>query len=139
LALITDYDYIEAFSVDYMHGNCLGVGKSELILWTDSKYSNQSWYIRDLLEVIDGDLLRTRPPTVINRTPRSIEEHLSYWKASELRAWILFLFSSDSPQSAFRAILFSLVLFCSWLAYFTARLYPSLPFRSSPFVVCFFL
>jgi len=90
LALITDYDHIEAFSVDYMHGNCLGVGKSELILWTDSKYSNQSWYIRDLLEVIDGDLLRTRPPTVINRTPRSIEEHLSYWKASELRAWILF-------------------------------------------------
>ena len=31
-----------------------------------------------------------RPPREITRVPRSISEHLKYWKASELRSFLLF-------------------------------------------------
>ena len=35
-------------------------------------------------------LLRQQPPHELSRPPRSIEKHLKYFKASELRTWVLF-------------------------------------------------
>jgi len=35
-------------------------------------------------------LLGTTVPTQLTRRPRSLSHHLSYWKASEVRAWILY-------------------------------------------------
>jgi len=90
LSLVEDYDFILACYIDYMHGGCLGVGKSQLHIWTDPKHSSQPWSIRSLLPIIDAELQSIRPPTTVNRTPRSISDHLSFWKASEFRNWILF-------------------------------------------------
>lgn len=39
---------------------------------------------------LDNSLLKQRPPNEFSRPPRSIRQHLSYWKASELKFWLLF-------------------------------------------------
>ncbi len=39
---------------------------------------------------MDKILLHIRPPHEFRRTPRSLEKTVKYWKASELRAWLLF-------------------------------------------------
>ena len=41
-------------------------------------------------------ILQQRPAHEFTRPPRSIRSHLSYWKASEFRSWLLVLFSSPS-------------------------------------------
>lgn len=40
--------------------------------------------------MIDDILKAIRVPTQVTRRPRSISKHLSYWKASEVRSWILY-------------------------------------------------
>ena len=39
---------------------------------------------------VDNRLLAIKPPNNITRTPRSIESHHKYWKASELRSFLFF-------------------------------------------------
>ena len=58
--------------------------------WFSSKYHRQPHYIGRTTAAIDQQLLRQRPPLEFSRPPRSIQKHLSYWKASELRNWLLF-------------------------------------------------
>jgi len=42
------------------------------------------------MKKIDQCLMAQCPPHEISRAPRSIESHLNYWKASELRSWLLY-------------------------------------------------
>ena len=42
------------------------------------------------ITVIDSELLKQKPPHEFSRPPRSISKHLSYWKVSELRTWLLY-------------------------------------------------
>ena len=46
--------------------------------------------IRKLLNSVDNLFMKQRPPHEFSRPPRSIKSHLSYWKASEFRSWLLF-------------------------------------------------
>ena len=46
--------------------------------------------IRRYLYLVDQNLLNQCPPHEFTRAPRSIASHLSYWKASEFKVWLLF-------------------------------------------------
>ena len=47
-------------------------------------------YIGRSIKKIDKNLLKQRPPHEFSRVPRSVEKHRKYWKASELRNWLLY-------------------------------------------------
>ncbi|CAN7989826.1 unnamed protein product, partial [Ixodes pacificus] len=89
LSLISEFDCGSGFVVDYMHYVLLRVVRTFLHLWFDSKYHGESWYLGRQVEVVDKKLLAIKPPDYITRTPRSVK-HRCYWKASELRVWLLF-------------------------------------------------
>lgn len=76
-------------SVDYMHNVCLGVTKkfTELIL----KDTSGPWYCGNptSLAKINNRLMKIRPPGIISRLPRKIQERKN-WKASEWRNWLLY-------------------------------------------------
>ena len=90
LSLIPGYSVIEGNVVDYMHCVLLGVSKMLIKLWFDSDYSKEMWYCGNKVTIADSKLLQIKPPLTISRTPRSIQEHRAYWKASEYRSWLLF-------------------------------------------------
>ena len=75
---------------DYMHCVLEGVVRWLLKAWTEPKHHKKPFSIRKFLDVLDQSLLKQRPPHELSRSPRSIKFHLSYWKASELRTWLLF-------------------------------------------------
>jgi len=79
-----------AVPVDYMHTVLLGVVKLLLKRWFDSSYHRAPFYLRVQIEAVDATLLKQRPPSEFSCRPRSIKKHLSYWKVSELRNWMLY-------------------------------------------------
>ena len=89
-SVVPNYQVIESNVVDYMHCVLLGVTKMLLKLWFDTENSGELWYCGTKVHIADSKLLQIRPPLNITRTPRSIQQHRSYWKASEYRAWLLF-------------------------------------------------
>ena len=90
LSTIPNYNIIQGNVIDYMHCVLLGVTKMLLQLWFDSKHSRELWYCGDKIEEADSKLLQIKPPINITRVPRSIQNHRSYWKASECHSWLLF-------------------------------------------------
>ena len=88
---LTSYiNLVDGVPGDYMHSVLEGVVNWLLKAWTDSKYHNKPFSIRRSLDRLDQALLQQRPPHEFTRSPRSIKCHLSYWKASEFRYWLLF-------------------------------------------------
>ncbi|XP_042144491.1 uncharacterized protein LOC121834781 [Ixodes scapularis] len=83
------FDVVDGFIPDYQHCACLGVMRQLLKLWLESEYHECPWYIGTKLPQLNGLLLALSPPTEITRTPRKFEDR-AYWKASELRALMLF-------------------------------------------------
>ncbi len=78
-------------TIDYMHAVLEGVAKTMLRkFWLCGKYKDYRFYLFKEIKQIDKVLLRIRPPHEFRRTPRSLEKTHKYWKASELRAWLLF-------------------------------------------------
>lgn len=82
-------DIVKSVPIDYMHAVLEGVARSLLNYWFDSKYHGTRFYINRHAAEIDRLLLRIKPPHEFRRTPRSVQSS-KYWKASELRAWLLF-------------------------------------------------
>jgi len=90
LSSVPGYNIIEGNTIDYMHSVLLGVSKMLLKLWFDNNHSSELWYCGHEIKRVDSRLLEIKPPVNITRVPRSIENHRSYWKASEYRNWLLF-------------------------------------------------
>ena len=61
-----------------------------LKVWFDSRFHREVLYVGSHVKEVDGALLKLHPPHEFTRPPRSISKHLHYWKASELRNWLLF-------------------------------------------------
>ena len=77
--------------IDYMHAVLEGVAKTMLCkLWFDTKYHTMRFYLGREVNTIDKMLCRIKPPHEFRRSPRPISTSIKYWKASELRAWLLF-------------------------------------------------
>ncbi|KAH9360343.1 hypothetical protein HPB48_019562 [Haemaphysalis longicornis] len=83
------FDVVDVFIPDYQHCACLGVMRQLLKLWLKSKHHKCDWYIGTRTSELNSLLLAITPPTEITRTPRKFEDML-YWKASEMRALLLF-------------------------------------------------
>ena len=71
---------IDGMSIDYMHGILLGIGRLLLRLWIQACHRSELWYIGDQITTIDGRLCSITPPNEIQRTPRSIELTVKFWK-----------------------------------------------------------
>ena len=89
-SLTTVLDLVDAVPVDYMHTVLLGIVKVLLTRWFDASYHRKPFYLGRHAVNIDATLLKQRPPSEFTRRPRSIKSHLKYWKASELRNWLLY-------------------------------------------------
>ena len=86
--LVGVVDLVKGIPIDYMHCVLEGVTKKLLETWMTS--TKCAGYIGRFIKQIDKNLLKQRPPHEFSRIPRSIEKHRSYWKASELRNWLLY-------------------------------------------------
>ena len=73
-----------------MHETLLGIQKLLLKLWFSPKFSKEKFNFSSLSSVLDARLKNISPTLDIKRLPRSVTEHLKYWKANELRSFLLF-------------------------------------------------
>ena len=90
LSFLQHYDVVRGIAIDYMHGVLLGVQKLLLKLWFNPSFSGNAYSISHLAEALDERLQHITPTLEISRLPRSVTEHLKYWKANELRAFLFF-------------------------------------------------
>ena len=81
---------VSSIVIDYMHGTLLGVTKKLLSLWFDTVNQDKHFYIGRKVKAIDLCIKSIKPPYLIHRLPRKIENTFNHWKASELRSWLLF-------------------------------------------------
>lgn len=90
LLFLEHFDIVAGMGIDYMHGVLLGVQKFLLKLWFGDSYSKEPFSFRHLVGILDNRLKEIFPTMEIKRMPRSVSEHFKYWKASELRSFLLF-------------------------------------------------
>lgn len=83
-------DIVASIPVDYMHAVLEGATRWLLKTWFDSKRHDSPFYVGRHVKKIDMELLKQHPPNEFSRPPRSISEHVKFWKASELRNWLLY-------------------------------------------------
>ena len=85
--------FITSTAIDVMHCVFEGVVKKLGDLWFNSQFSEKSFNIAHLIDVVDNMLLSIKPPSYIKRRPRPIKSHFKYWKASEQKYWFfIFLY-----------------------------------------------
>ena len=67
-----------------------GIQKLLLSLWFSPSFAKKPYSISRLALVLDERLHHISPTLDIGRLPRSVTEHLKYWKASELKSFFLY-------------------------------------------------
>lgn len=80
LGTVTAYDLVDGMSADYMHCILLGVTRMLLRLWFTSTHHAELWYIGRDIQTVDSRLCKILPPNEIQRTPRSLEKTMKFWK-----------------------------------------------------------
>ena len=84
------YRPIESKAVEIMH-IFSGFVKKLLYLWFDKEHKDEPFSIRGALKLVDSRLRYIKPPAFVKRKPRSLEKHLSYFKASsELKIFFFY-------------------------------------------------
>lgn len=73
-----------------MHAVLEGVTRWLLRAWFNSSNCRKPFYIGRFVTAIDNALLSQHPPHEFSQRPRAISTHMKYWKASELRSWLLY-------------------------------------------------
>jgi len=79
-----------ATAIDVMHCVYEGITKRLMQLWFEAEFRNERFSLRVALHLVSDYVAKITPPSYIDRLPRSIVDHLAYWKASEFKAWILY-------------------------------------------------
>jgi len=74
LLLMPKFDIVSGFTFDYMHTAFLGVSRTFLELWLDSKNHKKQYYIGREIQEIDERLLQFSVPYNFDRAVRSITE-----------------------------------------------------------------
>lgn len=80
----------ECVPIDYMHAVLEGVFKSLMKSWFDTSNHRMPFYLGRDVKTINKKAKRICPPSEFTRTIRPIDT-LAYWKASELKSWMLHL------------------------------------------------
>lgn len=89
---VPEFDIIRGFGMDYMHSVCLGIVKKIISIWTDSKNSNEDYYLSEQkLNAVNQHISKIKLCSFFTRKPRSITE-FSTFKANEARTFLLYLF-----------------------------------------------
>lgn len=81
-------DFIGTTAVDVMHCVYLGITKRLMSIWFDAEYTNHPASMRLFIAAVNKLLTLIRPIESIPRRPRPLDDS-SYWKASELKAFLL--------------------------------------------------
>lgn len=84
------FDMVKGVAIDYMHMLCLGIGRLILKLWFSSEFRSQEFSLHSFVDVVDSRIQRIKPSHFITRSPRTITDHLKFWKAAEVRSWIFY-------------------------------------------------
>jgi hypothetical protein len=82
LCKIPQFDIINGMAVDYMHCVLLGVSRLLLQLWFDTAHHKEAWYLRGQIAVVDDRLCKIKPPNEMQRTPRSLQTTMKFWKGT---------------------------------------------------------
>ena len=82
------FDLIRSFAIDWMHCVCLGVVKYIMQLQLSEGNKDKDLYIGDRKPCLSHRLLSIKPPDVVGRLPRALDD-LKHWKATELKNWLL--------------------------------------------------
>ena len=90
LMAVKSYSFVKGTVIDYMHGVILGVSKVLINLWFSSSNLSESFSLYSKTDIVDSRLLSIKVTYNISRVPRAIGAHFKYWKASELRSWLLY-------------------------------------------------
>jgi hypothetical protein len=85
-----DIQLPECVPIDYMHAVLEGVFKSLMKTWFDSSNHRMPFYLGRDVKTINKKAKQICPPSEFTRTIRPVET-LAYWKASELKSWLLHL------------------------------------------------
>ena len=86
--LLFPFDLIRSFAIDWMHCVCLGVVKYIMQLQMSDGNKDKFFYIGAKKAAMSRKLLSIKPPDIVGRLPRSLED-LKHWKATELKNWLL--------------------------------------------------
>ena len=86
--LLYPFDLIRSFAIDWMHCVCLGVVKYIMQLQMSDGNRAKPFYLGAKKESISRQLQSIKPPDIVGRLPRSLED-LKHWKATELKNWLL--------------------------------------------------
>ena len=86
--LLYPFDLIRSFAIDWMHCVCLGVVKYIMRLQMSDGNRDKPFYLGAKKASISRQLLSIKPPDIVGRLPRSVED-LKHWKATELKNWLL--------------------------------------------------
>ena len=77
---LKSFDFINGFSVDYMHCTLIGVSKLLLNLWTNSsRCSGTNHNLHSDIPLLDSRLRCVQVPAMIRRKPRGISD-VKHWK-----------------------------------------------------------
>lgn len=89
MLLFDDFNTIESFPVDVMHGPGLGITKDLVEIWLGIKtipappYKDYKIKSKQSREILEKRIINLRPTSVFKRNPRSIFE-IAHFKASEM-------------------------------------------------------
>ena len=86
--LLYPFDLIRSFAIDWMYCVCLGVVKYIMQLQMSDGNRDKPFYLGAKKASISRQLLSIKPPDIVGRLPRSVED-LKHWKATELKNWLL--------------------------------------------------
>ncbi len=82
-------EFPQCVPIDYMHSILEGVFKQLMKFWFNPNFHSQPYSLRKYMSKINEVLSKIKPPNEIRRLPRSLDQ-ISFFKASEFRAWMLF-------------------------------------------------
>ena len=85
-------DLVLSVPIDYIHAVLECVVTMLIKYRFNSSHHREAQYIGWMTRSIDAQLIRQRPPSEFSCPTHSIQKHLNYWKASELRNCLLFYF-----------------------------------------------
>lgn len=87
-----NFDLVNSFSIDYMHGVGLGVLKNLLHFWIDSTHKDEPYYIKPKQKLkLNLRLCGIKPCRFVNRRITCIEKYNTF-KASQCRNFILYFY-----------------------------------------------
>lgn len=84
------YDPCENICIDIMHLLYLGIVRMMMKLWFGVAQRLEPFSLYQYLDIVDARIISIKPSHLISRMPRSISEHIKFWKASELRSWFFY-------------------------------------------------